>query len=144
MEERDVEIDVNVNVEEKYPKSNDEIINNPNIHDEDVETEPGEIPKNIQKKFDYLINTEEDPIEFSLTDMNGIYENEEEYKYGICILLSDNSNDNCLLLEQTIKGIISNYGDLSTIRIEPKDIYIFIFINQRVNEEYLVTKSSIK
>ena len=144
MEERDVEIDVNVNVEEKYPKSNDEIINKPNIHDEEAETEPGEIPKIIQKKFDYLINTEEDPIEFSLTDMNGIYENEEEYKYGICILLSDNSNDNCLLLEQTIKGIISNYGDLSTIRIEPKDIYIFIFINQRVNEEYLVSKNSIK
>ena len=151
MEERIVEVDFG----EKDLKSNDKIKEIPKNKNNDELTEAGDQENEIveiKKKFDYLMFSEEEPIPFFFDiseekdNLENIYENlnENEYKYAICILLKDNSFDNCALLEKTIKGIIYNYGDLATIKIEPKDIYMFVFVNKIIDEQYLVTKESIK
>ena len=129
--------------EKDQPQSSDQIKGS-NIHQEDEQTQV-EVENRV---FEYLISTENDSTSFSFNVANlnnlNIYEDAAEYKYAICILLKDNSLNNCLLLGNTIKGIIKNLDDLKTIDIEPKDIYIFIFINQIVNHDNLVKNDSIK
>ena len=147
-------------VSEKDPNSKDKIkvkdSTNVNDNDRDKQTDAGEEGNNKQEKqeklkieekiFDYLIPTEEDSIPFSCIDQDeNIYENYNEYKYAICILLKDNSNENCLLLEATIKSIIKNLEGLSKLDIKPEDIYIVIFANQiEEDPKYLVKKESLK
>ena len=146
-----------VEVSEKDPNSKDKIkvkdSTNVNDNDRDKQTDAGEEGNNKQEKlkieekiFDYLIPTEEDSIPFSCIDQDeNIYENYNEYKYAICILLKDNSNENCLLLEATIKSIIKNLEGLSKLDIKPEDIYIVIFANQLEEDpKYLVKKESLK
>ena len=62
---------------------------------------------------------------------------------AICILLKDNSIGNCELLQDTIQEIINNLEELKTFDIESKDIYIFIFINEII-ENNLVKKNQLK
>ena len=143
--------------EDSNPQSKDKIKNSStNIHDDrDKETEPGDEGKEehvyVKKlNFEYLEINDADSKSFSFNNLqsadteNNIYENAGEYKYAICILLKDNSLINCVLLEKTIKGIINNYGDFQTISIQPKDIYIFAFVNHIENKEYLVNKSAFQ
>ena len=137
-----------VEVTEKDPNSKEKIKNETNIHEQDAETEVGGENLKVTKIFDYLIPTEEDPTPFNFdlkksTNLNR-NEDEEEYKYAICILLKNNTFQNCRLLQNTIEAIISNLESLKSLEIEMKDIYIFIFINQIVNYEYLIKKESIK
>ena len=153
MDEKEVKVD------DDSPESKDKIKNNStNIHDKDKETEPGERGEEEHEEhvyvkkvnFDYLEINDANTKSFSFKniqsddEVNNIYENVGEHKYAICILLKDNSFNNCVLLEKTIKGIISNYGDLATISIHPEDIYIFVFINQIENKEYLVNNEAFK
>ena len=151
MEEKEKEI--KEKIDEKVPDSKENIkkigINSSYI---DKETEPGEIIVNIiDKNFDYLMPSEDESISFSdnkgnIVVENNIYEDEGIgiIKYAICILLKDNSTINCFLLEKTIKGIINNFGDLSTLQIKPEDIYIFVFANQIIKKDgNLVTKESL-
>lgn len=142
--------------EDEIPNSGDPINNNStNIQDIHKETEPeqggGEEHIYVKKlNFDYLEINDADSKSFSFKNKqsddteNNIYENVGEHKYAICILLKDNSFNNCVLLEKTIKGIINNYGDLATISIQPNDIYIFVFINHIENKEYLVNNNAFK
>ena len=119
----------------------------------------------VSNIFDYLTPLDEDSIAFSfkINDIENNIENNienkdeeaqnenifkdmnENYKYVICILLKNNSNDYCKLLEKTLKGIIDdNLEGLSTLSIEEKNIKIFIFINQINlinNDTYLVNKN---
>ena len=137
-----------IEVTEKDPNSKDKMKNESNIHEKDAETEVGDENIKVTKIFEYLIPTDEDPSPFSFdltksTNLN-IYEEAGEYKYTICILLKNNSYNNCRLLQKTIEGIYLNLESLKTLEIEMKDIYIFIFINQIVNYEYLIKKESIK
>ena len=151
-----------VKINDGSPESKDKIKNDStNIHNKDRETEPGEGDGeeheeqeehvNVKKvHFDYLEINDTNTKSFSFKNIqsddtvNNIYENVGEYKYAICILLKDNSFNNCVLLEKTIKGIISNYGDLATISFHPEDIYIFVFINQIENKEYLVNNNAFQ
>ena len=138
----------NIEVTEKDPNSKDKIKNESNSHQKDEETEAGDEAIKVEKIFDYLISTDEDPTEFNInlkksTNIN-IYENAGQYKYAICILLKNNSYYNCRSLQKTIEGIINNLEGLKTFDIESKDIYIFIFINQIINYEFLIKKESIK
>ena len=148
-----------VEVSEKDPNSKEKIkvkeSTNVNDNDRDKQTDAGEEGNNkeekvkIEKKiFDYLIPTEEDSIPFSCIEQNeNIYENYNEYnfKYAICILLKDNSNENCLLLEKTIKSIKRNLEGLRELSINPENIYIVIFANQiEEDPKYLVKKESLK
>ena len=151
MDEREVEI--------KHNSQND-VQNSQNIQQEDAQTEPGEKEEFQVKTFDYLTPSDEDPISFNYSineikdnNENNIFkDNQEDYKYVICILLKDNSLRNCVLLEQTLKGIITqNLGGLATLQIDPKNIYIFVFVNQIIpmednenNNLYLVKRESFK
>ena len=155
-----VEVDQN----EMDPNSKEGIRNDSKRIDQDAQTEPGEkeqkneeeVKIEVKKIFDYLSPSDKDPISFSpsfdeniIEEENDIYKTDtEDYKYAICILLKDNTNSNCLLLEETLKGIITrNLGGLSALQIEPKNIYITIFVNQTVEDEgnyHLVKKESLK
>ena len=142
------------------------IQNNINNPQQDAQTDPG-VKEEVQvqvKNFDFLTPSDVDPTSFSYSineieenDKKNIFlENNEDIKYAICILLKDNSYDNCLLLQKTLNGIISkNIGSLSsTLNIDPINIYIVIFVNQIIipfkdndndNENlYLVKKDSFK
>ena len=106
-----------VKVDEISPNSKEQMKNNStNIHDKDKETEPGgedgDGEEHIYVKklnFDYLEINDADSKSFSFKNLqsddteNNIYENVGDYKYAICILLKDNSFNNCVLLEKTIK-----------------------------------------
>ena len=154
MDEKEVEI--------KQNSQNDQndIQNSQNIQ-QDAQTEPGEKEECQIKIFDYLTPSDEDPISFNYlineindNNENNIFkDNQEDYKYAICILLKDNSCRNCVLLEETLKGIITqNLGGLATLQIDPKNIYIFVFVNQIIipfgdienDNLYLVKKESFK
>ena len=151
MDEREVEIKQN---------SQNDVQNSQNIP-QDAQTEPGEKEEFQVKTFDYLTPSDEDPISFNYSineikdnNENNIFkDNQEDYKYVICILLKDNSLRNCVLLEQTLKGIITqNLGGLATLQIDPKNIYIFVFVNHIIipmednenNNLYLVKRESFK
>ena len=151
-----------INQDDMDPNSKEVIKNDSKRIDRDAQTDPGEKEeKNEEQKievkiFDYLSPSDEESIPFNpsiggniIEDENDIYKDDDkDYKYVICILLKDNTNSNCLLLEETLKGIITNnLGGLSTLQIEPKDIYISIFVNQTVEDEgnyHLLKKESLK
>ena len=141
-------IERTVEVSEKNANSKEKIKNDSNIHQRDDATEAGDDAIKIEKIFDYLIPTEEEPtpFNFDLRKSNNlnIYEESGEYKYAICILLKNNSNINCGLLEKTIEGIINNLEGLKTLEIEKKDIYVFIFVNKIRKNGFLVKEESIK
>ena len=67
-----------------------------------------------------------------------------EYKYAICILLKDNSLENCDLLKDTMQEILNNLEELKKFEIQSKDIYIFIFINKIIDDDNLVKKNFLK
>ena len=143
--------------EKVEPKSSDEIYNNNENPEENNQrnTEAGEENIQVKKTFDYLIPDESEnvaeafdfpnkSVSGSETDIYGPLSG--QYKYAICILLKDNTFGNCCLLEETIKGIISNFGDLGTIQINPKDIFIAVFVNQidKISgNEFLIKKDKL-
>lgn len=153
MEEREVKVEI----DEKIPDSKDKIKNSGfEDNDKDKAKEPGEIAVDIKRErnsFDYLISLEDESIPFSvqinekgnIIEEKSIYEDENKiFKYTICISLKDNSTNNCFLLEKTIKGVMNNFGELSSLQIKPEDIYIFVFTKKLTkNNGYLVTKESL-
>ena len=139
------------------------IQNNSQNPQQDAQTEPGvneEVVPVPPKIFDFLIPSDVDPTPFSYPineneNENIFLKNNEYIKYAICILLKDNSFENCILLQKTLEGIINkNMGALSTFQIEPKDIYIVIFVNKIIipvedndndsEKLYLVKRDSLK
>ena len=66
-----------------------------------------------------------------------------KYKYIICILLKDDRPPSSALLDETLKGIKNNFGDLSSLQIKYDEIIIFVFVNQ-ITGNYLIDKNSIK
>ena len=108
-----------VEVGEKDPNSKEKIKDNPNINNDDTQIcAEGEIEANniqVTKTFDYLVPSGEDSISFGISykanneSVNVFQNNEEkEYKYAICILLKDNSDDGCDLLQSTVQALIKN------------------------------------
>ena len=145
---------------EENDEDNNEIpknsVKNESQNPEQEEVEKEEVKMKVEN-FDYLTPLDGDSVSFdfninnnvSSEEINVFKEDNEQYKYVFCILLKDNSNYHCTLLENTLKGIIAqNLGDLSTLHIAPKNIKIFIFINQiSINENesmYLVNKTSLQ
>ena len=139
------------------------IQNNSQNPQQDAQTEPGvneEVVPVPPKIFDFLIPSDVDPTPFSYPineneNENIFLKNNEYIKYAICILLKDNSYENCILLQKTLEGIINkNMGALSTFQIEPKNIYIVIFVNKIIipvedndndsEKLYLVKRDSLK
>ena len=139
------------------------IQNNSQNPQQDAQTEPGvneEVVPVPPKIFDFLIPSDVDPTPFSYPineneNENIFLKNNEYIKYAICILLKDNSFENCILLQKTLEGIINkNMGALSTFQIEPKNIYIVIFVNKIIipvedndndsEKLYLVKRDSLK
>ena len=144
------------------------IQNNSQNPQQDAQTEPGVNEEVVQvpaKIFDFLIPSDVDPTPFSYPinenneneNENIFLKNNEYIKYAICILLKDNSYENCFLLQKTLEGIINkNMGALSTFQIEPINIYIVIFVNKIIipvedndndNDNgnlYLVKRDSLK
>ena len=144
-----------VEVGEKDPNSKEKIKDNPNINNDDTQIcAEGEIEANniqVTKTFDYLVPSGEDSISFGISykanneSVNVFQNNEEkEYKYAICILLKDNSDDGCDLLQSTVQALIKNIEGLKAFEIENKDIYIFIFLRETIQNEYLIKKESFK
>ena len=122
----------------------------------DGATEASGYKVNVQNNFIYLSERDsEQVIAFSfskrknlnnenINDVNNIYSPDNGlYKYAICILLRDDQSSSSALLEQTLKGIKKNLKGLKKFDIEPKDIMIFVFVNQ-INKDHLIKKESIK
>ena len=146
MNEKDERI---VDVGEKEPNSDQKIKDNPSVNNNDAQTEAENQNIDIKNKFEYLIPKDENSISFGINlkenneSINAL-QNENEYKYLICILLKDNSFDNCELLESTFQAIMKNISQLNTFGIDNKDIYIFIFLREIVSEINLIEKDSFK
>ena len=141
----------NVELDEKDPNSNEQIEDNKNNkYDKQTEVEEENIKVEEEKQnFDYFIPTADDstPFNFPYEDNNEnncIYKNDGEYKYAICILLKDNSYDNCKLLQDTLKAVIKNFKKLEGFEINANNIYIFVFVNYIFDNDFLVKKKSIK
>ena len=108
--------------------------------------------------FSYLVKRDDDEINsfnFSKRDKDNINRSTNEatnniflsdagkYKYIICVLLKDDNPSSSILLDETLKGIKNNFGDLSSLTIKYEEIYIFVFVNQ-IFGKYLVDKDSFK
>ena len=113
---------------DKYRKSSKDELDQTN---QDKETDV-----NIESKlFSYLEQTSSEPEFFSYAQNNDIFKNEQNtYTYAICILLKDDSRQSSELLQYTIDGIINNFGDLATLSIHPKDLIIFVFV-ENINKK---------
>ena len=113
---------------DKYRKSSKDELDQTN---QDKETDV-----NIESKlFSYLEQTSSEPEFFSYAQDNDIFKNEQNtYTYAICILLKDDSRQSSELLQYTIDGIINNFGDLATLSIHPKDLIIFVFV-ENINKK---------
>ena len=139
----------NVEFDEKDPNSNEQIEGNKNINN-DKKTEAEEENIKVEQKinFDYLISSDAESTPFSFpfeenNINNCIYQDVGEFKYAICILLKDNSYDNCKLLKHTLEKIVKNLKKLESFDIKANDVYIFVFV-KHVFEEFLIKKDSIK
>ena len=116
----------------------------------DKDTDAGEKEKENLPNFSYLEPKEsEEPSVFEYKSKNEINEAENIFKphamickYAICILLKEDSNEDSKLLNMTLKGIISNLGDLGELGIKSENIFIYIFVN-KIKQNELVTQESI-
>ena len=140
-------------IEEKEP----DVINSHNqLQDEnkDKDTNAGEVG-NIEKQenFEYLEPRErEDSQIFDCKSKENNVENDAENifkphaiicKYAICILLKEDNNKDSLLLKSTIDSIMSNYGDLTELGINPENIIIYVFVSKnKLNK--LIAEEDIK
>ena len=140
-------------IEEKEPN----VINSHNqLQDEnkDKDTNAGEVG-NIEKQenFEYLEPRErEDSQIFDCKSKENNVENDAENifkphaiicKYAICILLKEDNSKDSLLLKSTIDSIMSNYGDLTELGLNPENIIIYVFVSKnKLNK--LIAEEDIK
>ena len=140
-------------IEEKEP----DVINSHNqLQDEnkDKDTNAGEVGNaEKQENFEYLEPRErEDSQIFDCKSKENNVENDAENifkphaiicKYAICILLKEDNNKDSLLLKSTIDSIMSNYGDLTELGINPENIIIYVFVSKnKLNK--LIAEEDIK
>ena len=142
------------NTKEKILEKEKEVVDsNNNIQtddNKDKDTDAGEKEKENLPNFSYLEPKEsEEPSVFEYKSKNEINEAENIFKphamickYAICILLKEDSNEDSKLLNMTLKGIISNLGDLGELGIKSENIFIYIFVN-KIKQNELVTQESI-
>ena len=143
--------------EPKIERKEPDVINSHNqLQDEnkDKDTNAGEVG-NIEKQenFEYLEPRErEDSQIFDCKSKENNVENDAENifkphaiicKYAICILLKEDNSKDSLLLKSTIDSIMSNYGDLSELGLNPENIIIYVFISKnKLNK--LIAEEDIK
>ena len=140
-------------IERKEP---DVINSHDQLQDEnkDKDTNAGEVG-NIEKQenFEYLEPRErEDSQIFDCKSKENNVENDAENifkphaiicKYAICILLKEDNSKDSLLLKSTIDSIMSNYGDLTELGINPENIIIYVFVSKnKLNK--LIAEEDIK
>ena len=140
-------------IEEKEPN----VINSHNqLQDEnkDKDTNAGEVGNaEKQENFEYLEPRErEDSQIFDCKSKENNVENDAENifkphaiicKYAICILLKEDNSKDSLLLKSTIDSIMSNYGDLTELGINPENIIIYVFVSKnKLNK--LIAEEDIK
>ena len=147
---------------EKSPKESQNEINNRVDPDKQTNAEEGEREgeregegernnKEEFNNFSYLESNGKEPsiFEFKVNNVND--ENQEQNifkpdslicKYAICILLKSDSNNDSNLLKYTLDGIFDNFPSLDKFEIDPKNINIYIFVNQ-INNNNLVKEETI-
>ena len=121
--------------------------------DKDKETDAEEVHKVEEENFSYLEQRDnEDPSVFYYKIDKNKEENDAENifkpnafisQFVICILLKEDSTEDSELLKHTIKGIISNFGDLGELGINFENTLIYIFVNN-IKRNELVSQEEIK
>ena len=92
---------------------------------------------NSKEPFNYFEKTGGNCKCFSLENLeNNIDIKFDDYKYCICVLMEDDSNESSLNLINTLTGLEINLKYLEeNLEIEPQDICLFIFVKRTQNDK---------